>query len=33
MPLEEKDMDKLLTSQTIDSKYAAFLSKMQQGKY
>ena len=33
MPLEEKDMDKLLTSQTIDSKYTVFLSKMEKGKY
>jgi hypothetical protein len=33
MPLEEKDMDKLLTSQTIDRKYINFLSKMERGKY
>ncbi len=33
MPYEEKDMDKLLTSQTIDSKYTDFLSKMENGKY
>ncbi len=33
MPLEEKDMDKLLTNQTIDRKYTDFLSKMEKGKY
>jgi len=33
MPLEEKDMDKLLTAQTIDRKYTDFLSKMEKGKY
>jgi hypothetical protein len=33
MPLEEKDMDKLLTRQTIDRKYTDFLDKMEKGKY
>ena len=33
MPLEEKDMDKLLTNQTIDRKYTDFLNKMAKGKY
>lgn len=33
MPLEEKDMDKLLTSQTVDTKYTEFISKMEKGKY
>jgi hypothetical protein len=33
MPLEEKDMDKLLTNQTIDRKFTDFLSKMEKGKY
>jgi hypothetical protein len=33
MPLEEKDMDKLLTTQIIDKKFTDFLSKMEKGKY
>ena len=33
MPLEEKDMDKLLTTKTIDRIYTDFLSKMEKGKY
>lgn len=33
MPLEQKDMDKLLPSQDIDSKYTDFLTKMKRGKY
>ena len=33
MPLEEKDMDKILVSQTIDDKYTDFLTKMERGKY
>jgi len=33
LPLEEKDMDKPLPTQTIDRKYSDFLSKMEKGKY
>jgi len=33
MPLEEKDMDKLLTTQTIDRKFTDFLTKMEKEKY
>lgn len=33
MPLEEKDMDNLLTIQTVDTKYIEFISKMEKGKY
>jgi hypothetical protein len=33
MPLDEKDMDNLLTIQTVDTKYSEFLSKMEKGKY
>lgn len=33
MPLEEKDMDKILPSQSIDRKYTDFLNKMKKGKY
>jgi len=33
MPLEEKDMDKILSSQSIDRKYTEFLKKMEKGKY
>jgi hypothetical protein len=33
MPLDEKDMDNLLTFQTVDTKYTEFISKMEKGKY